>query len=97
MTEGKNEPERDQKTQKVAQMGDFLEATAGFEPANGGFADLCLTTWLRRHKIAIGISIAKLSYHDLLGSANLTFLPKFLNQNDPARIYSNPAVTFSPN
>ncbi len=25
-----------------------LEATPGFEPGNKGFADLCLTTWLRR-------------------------------------------------
>ncbi len=25
-----------------------LEAAAGFEPANEGFAVLCLTTWLRR-------------------------------------------------
>jgi hypothetical protein len=26
------------------------EATVGFEPTNKGFADLCLTTWLRRRE-----------------------------------------------
>ena len=30
--------------------GRFVEAPGGFEPPNGGFADLCLTTWLRRHE-----------------------------------------------
>src|SRR5256885_4253661 len=28
----------------------LIEATAGIEPADEGFADLCLTTWLRRLK-----------------------------------------------
>jgi hypothetical protein len=31
----------------------FSKATTGFEPVNGGFADLCLTTWLRRRKVTI--------------------------------------------
>ena len=31
----------------------FLEAPIGIEPMNGGFADLCLTTWLRRRRGSI--------------------------------------------
>ena len=31
-----------------------IEAPPGFEPGNGGFADLCLTTWLRRRTGKVG-------------------------------------------
>ncbi len=34
----------------------FLEAASGFEPLDKGFADLCLTTWLRRQIFNIFIS-----------------------------------------
>ena len=31
-------------------LTELKKATAGFEAANKGFADLCRTTWLRRQK-----------------------------------------------
>ena len=39
----------------------FVEATPGFEPGNKGFADLCLTTWLCRHKRGINFPRKKLA------------------------------------
>ncbi len=35
---------------------DFPEATIGLEPMDSGFADHCLTTWLRRRKFFASIS-----------------------------------------
>ena len=35
-----------------------MEATAGFEPANEGFADPCLTTWLRRLEVGRPLAAA---------------------------------------
>ena len=35
--------------QQELEYSTIKEATTGFEPVNSGFADRCLTTWLRRH------------------------------------------------
>ncbi len=35
------------------QWGEKLEAATGFEPVDEGFAGPCLTTWLRRLRMAI--------------------------------------------
>ena len=39
---------KDGKFNSVGLLEKKLEAASGFEPENGGFADLCLTTWLCR-------------------------------------------------
>jgi hypothetical protein len=36
----------------IASSEALVEATGGFEPPHKGFADLSLTTWVRRHFIA---------------------------------------------
>ena len=36
-------------TRMYKRLGGGVQATPGFEPGNGGFADLCLTTWLCCH------------------------------------------------
>ncbi len=37
-------------TANGTQLIAIQEAPVGIEPTNGGFADLCLTTWLRRQR-----------------------------------------------
>jgi hypothetical protein len=37
-----------QSSKLLREYGLGLEAAIGIEPMNKGFADLCLTTWLRR-------------------------------------------------
>jgi hypothetical protein len=42
-----------EKEKTLNELRVYLEAASGFEPLNRGFADLCLTTWLRRQKYII--------------------------------------------
>jgi hypothetical protein len=46
--------------------GKNVEAASGFEPLHRGFADLSLTTWVRRP----GVKRNFLSYHGDYGAAN---------------------------
>ena len=41
----------DKKLSNPIGLLNFLEAPPGFDPGRKGFADLCLTAWLRRHSI----------------------------------------------
>jgi hypothetical protein len=56
-----------------------LEAAIGIEPMNKGFADLCLTTWLRRHFGSLKQEGGKMKQH-LLESTRLSVLhpPAFI-------------------
>ncbi len=49
----------------------FFEVLTGFEPVHNGFADRCLTTWLRHHINSAAIKAANLIWSGLRGSNSL--------------------------
>lgn len=77
-----------------ALIGCLVEAAIGVEPMNGGFAVLCLTTWLRRH-FYFTCSLPRLIiiYHHAGGKFLYMFLPPLStkkNRKKPAATPSQP-------
>ena len=54
----------------------LLEAAIGIEPMNKGFADLCLTTWLRRLTESINNKSGKMKQHVLHPPAFIYFVER---------------------
>ncbi len=60
---------------------DQLEAAIGIEPMNKAFAELCLTTWLRRHiDFGLKICIPKIDESDEFGFIHNASLLKTLER-----------------